>query len=418
MPQAKTNASRNVLILLCSLSFILYIDRVNLAAGAGPIKAELGLSNTGLGIAFSAFGYSYAVFQIVGGWFADRYGPKVTLIVCSCIWVIATVATGFVWSLASLFVARLLLGVGEGGTLPAEARAISNWFAKEKRGFVLGFTHACSRLGNAITPPLVAMLILTYSWRVSFVVVGAFTGVWIIIWAVYFQDNPAKDTETGREGAAVVEAGDNPGHAAAATPWKPVLKRMGPAIFVYFCQVWTNTLFFWWLPIFFLHGEHLDLMNSAYFSSIVFCGGVLGDVTGGFLSDQILRRTGNLVLARQSVIVISMVGTLAFLARILFAADLTTITLCLAAAFFFVELTIGPIWAVPLDIAPAFAGTASGMLNTGSAIANIISPIVFGWVVDVTGNWTLPFVGAIVFLILGIIVSFRIRPDLKVAEAM
>ena len=189
MPQ-KPSASRNVLTLLCSLSFILYIDRVNLAAGAGPIKAELGLSNTGLGIAFSAFGYSYAVFQIVGGWFSDRYGPKLTLIVCSCIWVVATVATGFVWGLGSLFAARLLLGVGEGGTLPAEARAISNWFPKEKRGFVLGFTHACSRLGNAITPPLVVMLILLYSWRASFVIVGILTSVRIIVWALYFRDTP------------------------------------------------------------------------------------------------------------------------------------------------------------------------------------------------------------------------------------
>ena len=174
---------------------------------------------------------------------------------------------------------------------------------------------------------------------------------------------------------------------------------------------------FWWLPIFFLHGEHLNLKDSAFFSSGVFCGGVLGDVAGGFFSDQILRRTGNVALARQSVIVISMLGALAFLTRILFAADLTTITLCLAAAFFFVELTIGPIWAVALDIAPDFAGTSSGMLNTGSAVANIISPIVFGWVVDVTGNWTLPFVGAIAFLILGIIVSFKIRPDQRIKEA-
>jgi len=419
MPR-KTNVSRNVLALLCALSFILYVDRVNMAAAAGSIKAELGLSNTTLGIAFSAFGYSYAVFQIIGGWFSDRFGAKLTLIICGCIWVIATVATGFVGGLASLFAVRLLLGVGEGATLPAAARAITNWFAKEKRGFVQGFTHSCSRLGNAITPPLVALLIILYSWRVSFVIVGVLTAIWIIVWAYYFEDDPRKHKKISPEELATIPDLDSIGQTGARTdvPWRAILKRMRPTIFVYFCQVWTNTLFFSWLPIFFLHGQHLNLKDSAFFSSGVFAAGVLGDVAGGIISDRVLRRTNNVASARQNVIAVSLLGSLACLVRLLFAKNLITITVCLAAAFFFLELTIGPIWAVPMDIAPKFAGTASGMLNTGAAIATIISPIVFGAVVDLTGNWTLPFVGSIAFLIVGAIMAFKIRPDRRIEEAM
>ncbi|MDJ1654995.1 hypothetical protein PFH44_16095 [Raoultella sp. Ech2A] len=86
----------------------------------------------------------------------------------------------------------------------------------------------------------------------------------------------------------------------------------------------------------------------------------------------------------------------------------------LSAAFFFLELTIGPIWAVPMDIAPKTAGTASGMLNFGAAMATIISPIIFGLMIDMTGSWTLPFAGAIGFLILGIIFTQWIRPDITV----
>src|SRR5260370_34420852 len=164
-----------------------------------------------------------------------------------------------------------------------------------------------------------------------------------------------------------------------------------------------------------MHGQHLRLMNSAVFSSGVFCAAVLGDVAGGLISDQIWRRTGNVVAARQNVIVISLLGGLAFLAPLLFSQNLRTIAACLAGASFFSELTIGPIWAVPMDIAPQFTGTASGMLNLASAVAWIISPMVFGRVVDATGNWTLPFAGAIGFLVLGIIVSFRIRPDRRIA---
>jgi MFS family permease len=414
----KTSVRTNVLMLLCALSFILYLDRVDLSAAAGPIKAEFGFSNTTLGIAFSAFGYSYAVFQIIGGWFSDRFGAKLTLLICACIWVCATVATAFVGGLASLFAVRLLLGIGEGATLPAQARAISNWFAKEKRGFVLGLTHSFSRLGNAITPPLIAFLIALYTWRVSFVVTGVFTAIWVIVWAWYFQDEPREHKGMDREKLAALPANEplRRSQSRIAVPWRAVLRRMRPTMIVYFCIAWTNNLFFAWLPVFFLHGQHLNLMNSAFFSSGVFCAGVLGDIAGGVISDQVLRRTGNVVAARQNVIAIGLVGGLAFLVLLLFTKNLMAIAACLAGASFFVELTIGPIWAVPMDIASAFTGTASGMLNVGAAIAVTISPIVFGWVVDKTGNWTLPFLGAIGFLVLGTIMTFRIRPNQPIPE--
>jgi MFS family permease len=415
---SKSRASTYVLMVLCALSFIVYLDRVNLSAAAGAIKTDFGLSNTTLGIAFSAFGYSYAIFQIVGGWFSDRFGSKLTLIICGCIWVCATVGTAFSTGLLSLFAARLLLGVGEGATLPAQAGAISAWFAKEKRGFVMGITHSFSRLGNAITPPLVSFLIVLYSWRVSFVVPGALTTIWGIVWAWYFQDDPRKHKGVGPEELAMMPDPRNSlnPHTRVSVPWLVITKRMTPTMIVYFCDAWTTILYFTWLPIFFLHGQHLNLMKSAYFSSGVFCAAVIGDVSGGLISDQILRRTGNVVAARQNIIAISLLGGLGFLIPLMLSKNLAVITICLAGASFFSELTIGPIWAVPMDIAPDFTGIASGMMNAASAVAGILSPIAFGWVVDATGNWTLPFLGAIGFLLLGTFMTFRIRPDRRIAE--
>src|SRR5258708_23813788 len=113
--------------------------------------------------------------------------------------------------------------------------------------------------------------------------------------------------------------------ARIRVPWRVVLKRMRPTMIVYFCNTWTTSLYFTWLPLFFMHGQHLNLMNSAVFSSGVFCAAVLGDVAGGLISDQILRRTGNVVAARQNVIVISLLGGLAVLARLLVIRNLMTI---------------------------------------------------------------------------------------------
>jgi MFS family permease len=109
-------ATRNFLGLLVLMHFILFVDRVNLAAAATVMQKDLGLSNIALGVAFSAFNYAYAPFQLVGGWFADRFGARRTLTVCGLAWSITTIATGAVTGLVSLFAVRFALGMGEGAT--------------------------------------------------------------------------------------------------------------------------------------------------------------------------------------------------------------------------------------------------------------------------------------------------------------
>jgi MFS family permease len=110
-------------------------------------------------------------------------------------------------------------------------------------------------------------------------------------------------------------------------------------------------------------------------------------------------------------VVIGFLGSLASMLPILFVHDGTIAAVCLCAGFFCAEFTIGPMWAIPMDITPKFAGTASGLMNTGSALAAIISPVIAGYVIDKTGIWELPFIGSIVLLLLGAALAFRMRPD-------
>jgi MFS family permease len=91
--------------------------------------------------------------------------------------------------------------------------------------------------------------------------------------------------------------------------------------------------------------------------------------------------------------------------------DLTVVVLSLGAAFFCAELVIGPMWAIPMDIAPKYSGTASGFMNTGSAIAAVLSPLTFGYLIDVTGNWNLPFIGSMGLLLVGALLSFSMHPE-------
>ena len=106
-----------------------------------------------------------------------------------------------------------------------------------------------------------------------------------------------------------------------------------------------------------------------------------------------------------------MIGSMLCSAPVLFVTDPAIAAIALGGAFFFAELTIGPMWAIPMDIAPRFSGTASGLMNSGSALAAIISPVVFGLVIDATGNWSLPFYGTMGLLAIGTVAAFAMRPD-------
>ena len=144
--------------------------------------------------------------------------------------------------------------------------------------------------------------------------------------------------------------------------------------------------------------------------------GVIGDTVGGVISDRLLHRTGNLALARRGVIVAGFLGAFVFLIPVVLIHDLKVAALCLSLAFFFAELIVGPIWSLPMDVAPRYVGTASGMMNFGFAVAGLVSPSSFGYLVDWTGSWVAPFIGSIGLLLLGAVLALRLRPDRVFAE--
>lgn len=405
-------ATTRVLLLLCAMYFITYVDRVNVSTAASAFASELHLSHTEIGFVFSAFAYPYLVFQIIGGWVGDRFGPHRTLAVCAVIWAGATVMTGLSGGFVSLIVARLLLGLGEGATFPTATRAMSNWVPADQRGFAQGTTHAASRIGNAVAPPLIVWLMVATSWRGAFIITGIVSFLWAVAWIWYFRDNPRE-----HRGITEPECATLSNYSGIKerlpVPWRALLGRMAPVTAVYFCYGWVLWLFLGWIPQYFLHNYHMQLGKSALFASGVFFAGVLGDWLGGTVTDRILRKSGNVRLARNVMVGVCMLLTLLSLAPIMLVSDIsiTMAALCLSGGFFFNEMTIGPMWAVPMDIAPKHAGTASGIMNSGSALAAIISPVVGGFLIDRTGNWNLPFTVSMVLMAAGIVLSFTMRPD-------
>jgi MFS family permease len=232
---------------------------------------------------------------------------------------------------------------------------------------------------------------------------------WVLVWLWYFRDIPTAPPLTAEELATLPVR--SRGDATAPVPWFRLFRRMLPVTAVDFCYGWTLWLFLSWIPSFFYQNYQQDLKQSAFYSAGVFLAGVVGDTLGGVASDHILRRTGDRVAARRNVIVTGMLGGFLFLIPVMLVHDVNVAAASLAAAFFFVELVVAPIWAVPMDIAPKYSGSASGMMNFGFGVAGIVSPFVFGYLIDRTGSWTLPFAGSIGLLLLGAGLAFRMHPD-------
>jgi sugar phosphate permease len=406
-----------MLFVLCLMYFIAYIDRVNISVAAPALKRELALTPTQLGLIFSAFAYPYTFMQLGGGWLADRYGPRLVLTALSLLWAVATILTGLSWSVSSLIAFRLLVGVGEGGAFPTATRAFAFWMPVQERGFAQGITHSFARLGGAVTPPIVLAIVAGYGWRAAFYTLGAASLAWTAVWLASFRDEPADHPWIAE--AELIEIGSRPRSPDARrgpTPWRQIVRRIWLVTFVDFCYGWSLWVFLTWLPSYLSESRKFGPGQMALMTMVPLLGGVVGDTLGGVLSDAIFRRTGNLRLARRAMLVAGMSGALLFMVPAIVVSSARGAVVLLGAAFFFLELTNAVLWTLPLDIAHMYAGTAGGMMNMGFGVAGMISPVVFGVLIERTGRYELPLFVSAGLLLVGAIAALSVDPTATVLE--
>jgi MFS family permease len=404
------DAHAMVTALLCVLFAVMYLDRVNIAAAAASLKADFTLSNTEMGVIFSAFSWAYLGSVIFGGWGARRFGAKSTLAMCVVIVGVGTIATGLAGGLETLFVARLMVGMGEGPAFPAATQAMRNWYPPHRFGYIQGITHSASRLGAALAPPIVTVMILWAGWRSAFIVCGAAALAWCAVWWIVFRDDPHEHPRVAllsMDGLSVSLP-----DRRAKIPFLLITKRMSFVTVVMFAYGWTYWVFVSWLPLYFVNRHHTDLKNSALLTSGLFFAGLVGNTAGGVISDKILKSTGRNRLARCSVILVSLLGAAALIAPTMYYDDLRIVVPLLAGAMFFLELTIAPMYAIPMDVSKEYAGLGSAYVIMGVGLSGIVSPVVFGWLIDLTGNWNVPFATGVGILLAGAAAVPWLRPDL------
>lgn len=407
-----------ILAVMCLMYFISYIDRVNIAVAGPLIRHEMGLTTVQLGLVFSAFAYPYAAMQIVGGWLADKFGPKLVLTVLSLIWGVATLATGFAGSVTMLVLMRFALGIGEGGAFPTATRAFTYWMPVAERGFAQGITHSFARLGGAVTPPLVLAVVATGGWRDAFILLGIASLAWTVLYLFVFTNSPEQNRRITPEETTEIgyRAGDCDRAKHAATPWRKLIRRMWLVTFVDFCYGWLLWVYLTWLPSYLRESRGFNLKQLALFTALPLLAGVVGDTLGGVVSDKLFKITGRLRFARCAVLVVGMGGSLVFLVPMVSATNPLTAVWFLSASFFFLEITNPVLWTLPLDIAGKYAGTAGGMMNTGFGVAGMISPVVFGYLIEKTGSYNVPFTISAGLLAVGVVAALFIDTS-KTVEA-
>ena len=427
-PSEPTGSSKSrwmVLLLLCLMYLITYLDRVSISNAAPLISQEFGFSKATMGVIFSAFVWAYALFQVPGGWLGDRFGPRKVLTIIMAYRAVIAALTTRAMGFSSFWAVRFMLGVGEAGAFPTATRAMQMWFPRQERGFVQGVTHAASRFGAAIGPPLAVAIMIHYGWRVVFYVIGFISLVWSLLFSLIYRNTPEEHKHVSRSELALIRGVDENGGIKQANvqkrptvPWKILLKHpnMWALMCGYFTYLYCLWIFLSWLPSYLVSYRGFTLLKMGSYGSLPLGAGVLGDAVGGWLTDFLLVKTGNVKFARRSVATMGMLGCGSFILPAAFTANPYTAVYCLTAAMFFLETIIGPSWAVPMDIGGEYSGTVSGMMNMGGQIGGALSPTVFGILVA-RGSWIAPFVIAACLLFLGAgIWAFWIDPEVSVID--
>jgi sugar phosphate permease len=415
-----------VLLLISVMYLITYLDRVNISTAAPQISKEFGFDKVTMGFIFSAFVWAYALFQVPGGWMSDRFGARKVLTGVVAYWSIMTAATAAAFSSGSFIAIRFLFGIGEAGAFPGATRAMQLWYPRRERGLVQGVTHSASRLGAAIAPPIVVLLMTTLGWRSVFYICGAVGLLWSLWWSLSYRNLPEEhglvnkaELETIRGRGPGGEINPPPIEKQTNVPWSTLLGsgNMWAIMFAYFTYVYCLWIFLSWLPSYLIEVRHFTLIKVGIFASLPLWAGVVGDTLGGLATDWLLKITGSAKIGRRVVAIVGLLGCAACIVPAALTEDAYVAVACLTAAMFFLEFTIGPSWAVPMDTGGKYSGTVSGMMNMAGNFGGALSPIVFGFLAE-GGNWQAPFIVAAALLVIGSAVwAFWLDPDRQILAA-
>lgn len=389
---APTRVRLRVAIMLFVTVAINYLDRSNLSVAAPDIARELRLDPVRLGVIFSGFGWAYVLFQIPGGWLVDRVNLRYLYAAACFLWSLATLAQGLAGAFLVLLGFRLVLGAFEAPAFPICNRLVTRWFPAQERASAIGFYTSGQYIGLAFLTPVLALIQGRLGWRYVFFMTGGLGLFWAAMWFLLYRD-PAQSRGLGdserdhiRSGGGLVEHGGAMPLAFRGSDLVLVLsqrKLWG----LYLGQFAVNALpwfFLTWFPTYLITSRHLDIMKAGLFTSVPFLAAFLGVISGGLLSDFLVRRGVSASVARKGPIIAGMVlSTVVIFAN--YVDDPRWVLCFMTVAFFgngFASIT----WVLVSLVAPSrLLGLTGGVFNFIGNLSAIVVPLLVGFVVKYSG---------------------------------
>ncbi|WP_416772881.1 MFS transporter [Pseudomonas sp. RHF3.3-3] len=408
-----------ILAMLFIAMVINYVDRAALSIAMPFITQDYHLTPAEKGLIFSSFFFGYALFCFVGGYFADRFGPKRVLTWSMSFWSVLCGSTALAFNFWSLLIVRALFGIGEGPVSTTANKAINSWFPIAERARAIGIAQAGGPLGGALAGPIVGFLAIWLGWRVAFIVIAVVGIVWALAWWRLATSTPQEHPEVSAEELALINADrETPVQVASDLPATPVIEVIRQrAVLIsglsLFCYNYILYFFMTWFPSYLIDAKGVDLKSMSVVTALPWLVGTFGFIGGGLLIDWVFKRTGRRLFSRKVVLVCCLlvaatcVGLTGQLESIAGAVAVMTI------AVGFLMLSAPAYWSMIQDAVPDHqVGTAGGFMHGLANLSGIVAPTVTGLIIQYTGTFASGFalaglLGIIGALIVAIFVTER-----------
>jgi ACS family hexuronate transporter-like MFS transporter len=409
-----------IVLLLCLVYMINYLDRVALSITVPMIEKELTINPEQFGMIFGSFFFGYAIFNFLGGLAVDKFGPTLVMGLAVGLWSIfcgmTAIATGFY----SMLILRVLFGMAEGPICASANKMINGWFPKKQAATAMGLLSAGSPLGGAVAGPIVGYLAISFGWRPAFMIIASIGIVWMLVWFFTAADNPEKShrvTEHERQWVNRLKTekiNDEEDLTQSAQTLGYYLRQ--PIIlvtaFAFFCYNYILFFFLSWFPAYLVQAHGLNIKEMSLTTVIPWIVGFFGLALGGIISDKIFNLTGRLLLSRKIVLVVSLLAAAICVALAGVVTRVVPAVMLMSVSIFFLYITGAIYWAIIQDVVhKSKVGSASGFIHLIGSVSGIIGPIATGFIVQNTGHFDSAFILAGGVAALGaILVFFVIKP--------
>ncbi|WP_067932551.1 MFS transporter [Alicyclobacillus kakegawensis] len=417
-----------IMSLVVLMTMINYLDRGAISYAADPIISAFHLNAESWGAVLGYFGYGYMAGSIVGGFLADRLGPKWVWLTAGSLWSVFEICMAFAGNigmavlggsaLAGFAVFRILFGISEGPLFSTMNKTVANWASPKEKGFMQAFGLFGVPFGSLITAPIAVGLLSITTWQTTFIVLGILGLIWVIVWSRVFTDRPEQHPRVTEQELAEIRSQEVLENEATlqeseqrGVPWYFFFRRATLVCNAigYFAFQYVNFLLLSWTPKYLLDTFHYSLSNLWYMGMIPWIGACVTVLWGGRLSDWLRRKTGNLRIARAGVAVLSLLCTAVcfLLIPAVHSVAMALVLMAVGNAFNFLPNSL--YWAIVIDTEPARAGAFGGITHFITNIATVLAPTLTGVLVAHHG-YSAMFVASAVASALGMVAMLFVRP--------